>query len=179
MKKRYDINLIIKKKPEPQQAVIYFLLNYFKHILVITQIIIIAVFMYRLKLDIEISDYTDTYYSNREFVKVAQPMIEDMRQKAWLSSKVAEELRKDELINQQIDYLMQIFPQDFTLLSLNIEHESLRMEGNSIDYRTIMRFYNRLKKDKRFQEVKLANIEKTDFYFRFVFELKNFITENN
>ncbi len=177
MKKRYDINLIIKQKPDPQQALIYFLLNYFKHILVITQIIIIAVFMYRLKLDIEISDLTDTYYSNREFVEVAKPMLKDLEERSWLSNRIGQELNKEAIINQMIEYLIQIFPRDFVLTSIRVDHDKMIIEGNSIDYLTIMRFYNRLRKDKKFEDVKLGNIVKTEFFFRFQFSLGKFRLE--
>ena len=47
---KYKINLITKRKEKAVDKVIYFVMNYLRYILVITQIVVIGVFFYNLKL---------------------------------------------------------------------------------------------------------------------------------
>ncbi|GIW63123.1 MAG: hypothetical protein KatS3mg090_0949 [Patescibacteria group bacterium] len=179
MKKKYNINLLEKQSTDIYQAVFVFTLGFFKHILVITQIIILAVFLYRMKIDIEISDSLSMYYSNKEIVESSQDMVKDYQAKSKLISDIGDKLTAESLESEALKYLLSVFPQNFLLYELSYSGSSYSLRGLSFDYATIMKFYNRLKSDGFFEEVGLDSIQRSEYGFNFVFKLTNFKTKTN
>lgn len=174
MKRKYKVNLLLKKKKRPGEDVVYFLLHYFRYILVITQIIIIVVFFYRLKVDQEIVDLNDTLRQQREIIAVLRPFVDDIRKKYARVEKVKLVIDQQETTQKKLDYILSVFPADFYLTRLTLDREKVVLEGKSVNYLTIMRFQNRLRKDKRFVNVDLQSVKKQGSLFAFTFELSGF-----
>ena len=63
---KYKINLITRRKEKVVDKVIYFVMNYLRYILVITQIIVIGVFFYRFKIDQEMVDLQEAVQQKKE-----------------------------------------------------------------------------------------------------------------
>jgi DNA gyrase/topoisomerase IV subunit A len=141
---------------------------------VITQIIIIIVFFYRLQIDQEIADLSETLRQQKEIVAVLQPFIKDVKAKYTRFNRIKKILEDQKFIRGQLDYLISIFPADFTLSRLEINEEGVTMEGKTANYLTIMKFKNRVEKDGYFKKVRLTSIRKQGITFDFVFELSDF-----
>ncbi len=174
MKRKYNVNLLLKRKERIGEDIVYFLLHYFRYILVITQIVIIIVFFYRLKVDQEIVDLNETLRQQKEILGVLQPFIKDAQTKYKRYLQVKTVMNKQEQYSERLDYLLSVFPADFYLNELTFGEKGVSMKGRSTNYLTIMRFYNRLKKDSRFSKITLDSIDKQGAFFVFSFELSDF-----
>lgn len=178
MRKKFNINLSIKRETGFSEDIVYFLLHYFRYILVITQITIIIVFFYRLKIDQEIVDLSDTVMQQKEILNVLQPFIKDVQKKHEQYLMIQSILDKQNLYSQKLNYLLSIFPADFYLTKLIFKENTIFMQGKSTNYLTVMRFYNRVKKDNKFESVVLNFVEKEGEFFTFSFEFKGFKLES-
>ena len=174
MKYKYDINLLIERKRTWEEDIVYFILHYFKHILVITQIIIIFSFFYRLSIDQEIVDFKDTAGQQKEIISVVRSIFDEAKSKYERMVEIEKILDSQDELDDKLNYLLSIFPQDFYLESLKIDETGIILDGKSLNYLTILKFMNRLKSDNRFSQVELKLIEKEGDLFSFVIELKNF-----
>ncbi len=179
MRRKYNVNLLLKRRRKKGEGVVYFLLHYFRYILVITQIIIIIVFFYRLKVDQEIVDLNDTFRQQQEIFRVLKPFLEDIKAKHVRAQQISKVLEKQERFQEIFNYLLSVFPADFYLDSLRVTDEQVVMEGKSVEYMTIVKFYNRLKHDAAFEEVRLGEISKDNTLFTFKIELVGFKLSKN
>ena len=72
---KYQINLLQEKEKDISGKIIYFALHYLRYILVVTQIVVIAVFFYRFKIDQEVIDLRDELKQKQEIVQVSSPLL--------------------------------------------------------------------------------------------------------
>ena len=70
---KYQINLLQEKEKDISGKIIYFALHYLRYILVVTQIVVIAVFFYRFKIDQEVIDLRDELKQNRRSSRCRAP----------------------------------------------------------------------------------------------------------
>src|SRR3989344_1408018 len=75
--KRYQINLIKKKEKGIVDRLGDFFLHYLRYLIVITQIVVIAVFFFRFQIDQEIIDLKESIDQKREILKVTKPLVVD------------------------------------------------------------------------------------------------------
>ena len=174
MRKKYNVNLLLKKPKKLGEDIIYFLLHYFRYILVITQIVIIIVFFYRLKVDQEIVDLNDTLRQQQEILQALKPFVTDIKEKHERYEYISSIIRRQKNFKEELNYFLSVFPANFYLSKLSIKEGKISMSGKSLDYLTIMRFLNRVKKDLKFRQVHLTSVEKQGGFFVFQIELSNF-----
>jgi len=74
---KYQINLLPKKEKDFVDRGIYFALHYLRYVLVLTQIVVIAVFFYRFQIDQEIIDLKDELTQKQEIVAVSAPLLSE------------------------------------------------------------------------------------------------------
>lgn len=179
MRKKYNINLLEKQNTDLYQVIITFVLGFFKYILVITQIVILAVFLYRMKIDVEIKDSLSMYYGNKVVVESSQDIVRDYLRKVELMTNIDAKLKQEENEAAALEYLLSIFPQNFFLYELSFANDSYSIRGVSYDYTTIMKFYNRLNSDSFFEEIDLDSVQRSELGFDFIFKLSNFSQKDN
>lgn len=171
---KYKINLLTRRREKTLDKVIYFALNYLRYILVITQIVVIGVFFYRIKVDQEIVDLEDAINQKKEIVEVSQPLIKKGRIASYKLERATSIINDQESHLLSLNYLLTVFPEGFFLKKMEIAEKTLSLKGITGDINLIRAFFNHLKKDARFGKVNLASIKKIEDGFEFVFELNQF-----
>lgn len=173
---KYKINLLKdnKKKYSLIDRVIYFSLNYFRYILVITQLVVIFVFFYKFKVDQEIVDLKDSIDQKKEIVVVSKNLLTDGQ---FIEKKI--NYLKPIIYNQkktlnEIKYLLSIFPQPVYLSELTIEKDKIILKCFTSDSSIIKLFYQRLLNDKKFKNISLSDLKKNDFNYTFIITLENY-----
>lgn len=171
---KYKINLLKKKKEGLFDSLIFFLLNYLRYILVITQIVVIAVFFYKFKVDQEIIDLKESVDQKKEIIAISQPLIKEAKAldlKMGYLDSIIKNQTKTELM---IGYFLSFFPDGLWLESLKVNEDRVEATGFGPDASIIKGFYERLKKEKKFAEIKLENVAKNITDFSFTLKLSKF-----
>jgi len=172
--KKYLINLIPPKEQSFFDRVVYFSLHYLRYVLVITQIVVIAVFFFRLKIDQEIVDLDESFKQKKEIINVFQPIVQEGQKTNFKVTETDNIIQGQENLDSLINYVLSRFPQSFYLKKMEIEDGKMSLIGYSLDSRTIKQFYNRLEKEKKFEKVDLKDIKKSIDGFNFSFYLAGF-----
>jgi Tfp pilus assembly protein PilN len=171
---RYKINLIPPKEETLIDTVIYFVLNYLRYILVLTQLVVIIVFFYRFQIDQLIIDLKDEIEQKKEIIQVAQPL----KQEALIIEKrlkKTEELihDQDRLINM-VSYFLSLFPETVYLDKLEIINGELTASGLAYNVSHLQAFYKLLKKEEQFKTVDFSSIKKEMNGYSFTLKLSGF-----
>jgi Tfp pilus assembly protein PilN len=170
---KYRINLISKKGDELLSRIIIFL-GYLRYILVLTQIVVIIVFFYKLSVDQKIIDLEEAIAQKQEIFTVAKPMIDDYLIYNYKINQIQELFSRQNRLESQTAYLLSLFPKDVYLTELKYSKDELGLSGQTLNPGIIRSFYSRLQEDKRFTNVVLESIKKTEEGFIFTMKLSNF-----
>ncbi len=174
---KYKINLIKedKRKKNLLDKIIYFSLYYLRYILVFTQLVVIIVFFYRFKLDQEIIDLKDRLNQKKEIVQISKNLLEEARKYELKLNYIKPILDKQNQQLEKVNYLLSIFPNDIYLETMSIDEDEINLSGFSYNNKIIKLFYNRLIRDKKFAEVNLSDLKKTNIGYVFNLQLKKFL----
>lgn len=172
---KYKINLLSIRKENTVDRVIYFALNYLRYILVVTQIVVIIVFFYRINIDQEIVDLQDAINQKREIILIAQPLIKEAKLSSTKLKEAERIIREQQHVLSAMDYLLSVFPEAFTLSKLKVEGQTISINGVSNDVAVIRSFYSRMQQEKKFKKTSLINLKKVETGIEFTFELSDFI----
>ncbi|QQG44725.1 MAG: hypothetical protein HYW86_02305 [Candidatus Roizmanbacteria bacterium] len=171
---KYKINLFPAKEENLIDKIIYFSFHYLRYILVITQIIVIAVFFYRFKIDQEIVDLKDALMQKQEIITVSLPLIKEISAIEKKTTQINEIMMKQNKLELSLKYLLSVFPEKLFLQKLTIDYDgNYNLVGWTTDPNILRIFYNRLQKDKRFERITLKNIIKEVDGYSYSFTLKN------
>ena len=171
---KYKINLLTRREETSIDRVIYFVLNYLRYILVITQIIVIGVFFYRFKVDQELVDLQEAAEQKKEVFQVSQSLIKEAKKEAFKLDQTRSIITKQRDFFEAIDYLLSLFPESFFLNKMKVSRGNIIMVGFTQDPQSISNFLNRLKKEARFKTIKLKNIKKGDEGLEFSFNFSDY-----
>lgn len=171
---RYRINLLTKQELGFLDKTLYFFLNYLRYILVLTQIVVIGVLFYRFRVDQNIIDLKDSLQQKREIIEAVRPLLQEAEKVNDQTIAIRKIVGEQAIQTSAIQYLLSIFPQTATLEKLSIHDNSFDLEGTTVDSRELQLFYARLKQDKRFNTVNLANIKRGSSGYTFTMTLQNF-----
>ena len=171
---KYKINLLAQKKEKPVDKVIYFVLNYLRYILVITQIVVIGVFFYRFKVDQEMVDLEEATGQKKEIVQVAQPLIKEAKKEAFKLDQVKLITTKQQSFLEAIDYLLSLFPENFFLNKIKVSGDVISLAGITQAPDILNKFLSRVRKEARFEKIELTNIKKGEQGLEFTFEFSQY-----
>lgn len=171
---KYKINLLSRRKEQPLERLIYFMLNYLRYILVITQIVVIGVFFYRFKVDQELVDLQETVNQKKEIIEVSQPLIKEAKKEATRLSQLDSIIADQQTFLEATDYLLSMFPENFFLNKMQVSKDTISMNGYTQDPQSIRKFLERLKKEAKFKKVELKTIKKIDLGLEFSLELSKY-----
>ncbi len=172
---KYKINLLREKKDSTTDRVIYFSLNYLRYILVITQIIVIFVFFYRFKVDQEIIDLKEAVEQKKEIVEISNSLLKDASATELKINQIKPILKKQEYLTKELDYILSIFPETVYLSKMTIDDEKITLDCWTSDSSVIKLFYQRLLKEKKFKEINLINLKKTEINYTFTVILTKYV----
>src|SRR3990167_464161 len=115
---KYKINLLGRRKEQPLERLIYFMLHYLRYILVITQIVVIGVFFYRFKVDQEMVDLQEALDQKKEIIQVSQPLIKEAKREAFKLDQARSIITRQLTLIESLDYLLSLFPENLFLTKL-------------------------------------------------------------
>lgn len=164
---KYKINLLSEKKESPVDRIIYFSLNYLKYILVVTQIVVIFVFFYKFKVDQEIIDLKEAVDQKKEIIEISQSLLKEAETAEIKITNIKPILQKQSILLDQLNYVLSIFPEQIFLTKFNINDNKITLIGFGPDPRIVHQFYSKLQKDKRFKQINLISLKKTNIGYEF------------
>lgn len=171
---RYLINLFPAKEQTTLDKTMYFAFHYLRYILVITQFVVICVFFYRFKVDQEIVDLKDGLQQKQQIVVSTQSLIDEVKVMSGRLTNVKTVFAEQQSSEDIYVYFFERVPQQLNLSKVFMADKSLTIEGVTDDSNSVRMFYDLLKREKRFKEVNLLNMRKTDTGYTFSLKLVNF-----
>ena len=171
---KYKINLLPEKELDLLDKSIYFMLHYLRYVLVITQIVVIAVFFYLFKIDQEIIDLKDELTQKQEIVAVSDPLLKQAEIVDLKTKQIREVVVNQAQFSESFTYFLETFPQHLTIKSLAIQKGTYQFDTTTTDPETVRSYIARLKKDNRFKDITLGSIERTGSEFLVPFVLSGF-----
>ena len=172
---KYRINLLQAKEKDISGKLIYFALHYLRYILVATQIVVIAVFFYRFKIDQEVIDLRDELQQKQEIVQVSSPLIKEAQGVDLKTREIISVLQKQESFNEMFAYFLTVFPSKMRIKQISINEIGFDFEGITDDPQVVKLFLDKLKSDKAFKIIELGSIKRQEDSFYCPFKLAGYI----
>ncbi len=157
-KHKHVLNLLPKSEEDFVDKVLYFLLHYFRYVLIMTQIVVISVFFLRFRLDQTVIDLEEEFNSRQEILKYGSPLIKEAEAIAFKEKNIKELLDDQEKTRVRLTYLFKNIPTEIQLTELSMDKESIVLEGRTNSIQSVRVLVSQLKKDKEFSEVKINDV---------------------
>lgn len=169
--KKYQINLIPKKKRDLADTILFFFLHYLRYIIVLTQIVVIGVFFFRFQVDQEIIDLKESIDQKSEIVKVTKPLIAEAHEVDNKIREIKKIITTQEIFQKNVNYLFSIIPQEITLHEFEIKKDAIKINGIANNISIIQLFNEKLKKEGSYKSVTIAELKKTQTGFFFAISM--------
>jgi Tfp pilus assembly protein PilN len=141
---------------------------------VITQFVVICVFFYRFKVDQEIVDLKDGLVQKKQIVEATDTMLKEISYLESKTTNIKDILTKQDSFYTAFNYFTQSIPSDIVITSIVVVLDTIECEGLSVNPASIQNFQQQLVNEKRFENVELYNVRKTDTGFIFGLKLINY-----
>lgn len=175
---KYNINLLSQDKRQTLwDRVFYFVLNYLRYIIVLTQLVVIFTFFGKFATDQEIVDLQEAIDQKTEIISLFQPLVKDAKAISYKISAVEEVTADQQRNGLMINYVLERFPKDLTLSRLELEEEKMTLIGLTLNSNSIQSFVRRLQSEKKFKVVNLKSLARTEAGIECVIELETFINK--
>jgi Tfp pilus assembly protein PilN len=135
---------------------------------------VIAVLFFRFTIDQNIIDLKDTIFQQEEILKTVKPIIDESEIVDFKIKNIKELMKNQDRFKNQIEYILSIFPSSAYLTRFSVSDNEIVMNGDILDPNHLQAFFNRLKKEKKFAEVNLGTITKSEKGFTFALTLNNY-----
>ncbi|MCX7955699.1 MAG: hypothetical protein N2593_01140 [Patescibacteria group bacterium] len=172
----YKINLLSEKEKNFLEKINYFVLNYLRYILVITQLVIILVFFYRFQIDQEIIDLRDSVSQKKEIINIVLPLINESKRIKIKIDEISNILNQQNKFKSSFDYVLFSFPYSIKLTEIEIDNNNnFKIIGYSKSSKEIDNFLSSLKKDKKFKIIEIKTLKKLEDNYIFLIYLKDYL----
>jgi hypothetical protein len=168
---KYDINLIDKKELSVVDRVIQFFSSYLRYALVLTLLIVLCVFLYRLMIDQQIADLEDSLMQKQEIVKVIKPLL---TQADFIDRQLAastEILKSQNKSQQSMNYILDTFPADLFLSHFSFTDEKIVLDGETTNVPQLQQYYKKLQSESMFSTASITSLVRKESGFEFSIEL--------
>ncbi|OGK16256.1 hypothetical protein A3H80_02690 [Candidatus Roizmanbacteria bacterium RIFCSPLOWO2_02_FULL_37_19] len=175
-----DINLLPKREKKVAGKLLYFLLHYFRYVIVITQIVVIGVFFYRFSADQEIIDLKESFKQKQQILTITLPLVQEAEAIQRRTLQAENLLTKQDSFIQQLDYIFTIIPNDVILISLDAGTNAVKIGGRSETLLSIRSLNHRLQERKEFSNAQIVSVERVNeggFIFSIVVDLIQHVKE--
>ena len=129
-----------------------------KYIIILTQLIVIATFLFRFKLDKNLEVLNENINQNQKFIIASQ----DLEYKTRIVQDQLETLKminKDQvLISQTIEILSQITPLEVKLETVNLSQKSINIEGSALSEIGLATLINGLQNQPYFSNINVNSV---------------------
>lgn len=172
---KYNINLLKEEKKQTLvDRVFYFVLNYLRYIIVVTQLVVICTFFAKFALDQQIVDLQEEIDQKQEIVKMFQPLIKDSRTVSVRLKEIEGITNQQPQQKEMMTYVLQRFPQDFTLKEMTVSQRGIILSGYTTSSNTLESFNTRLKSENRFKSINLKSMSRSANGLEFYIEMQQF-----
>src|SRR3989344_9330960 len=137
---KYKINLIPKKEETLGERFLYFASHYLRYIIVITQLVVIAVFFYRFQIDQSIIDLKDGVDQKKEIIQIVLPLLNEAAKIDKKTVIIEKTIIEQKNFSTMLDYFIASFPETITLTNMEIESESIKVTGDANDAKHLQAF---------------------------------------
>ncbi|KKQ02187.1 MAG: hypothetical protein US11_C0001G0146 [Candidatus Roizmanbacteria bacterium GW2011_GWA2_36_23] len=171
---KYKINLLEKKETPLVERMVYFALNYLRYIIIITQMVVIGVFFYRFQIDQRIIDLKESVEQKKEIIQVVLPLLKEAETIDKRSIEANKIVKDQAHVNAMVQYFLSVFPQETTLVSLDMENDLIKAKGNTFNPKYFESFYKLLQREQKFEMVNLEEMQKSSKGYFFTLVLSKF-----
>lgn len=158
--KSYDINLLPKKKNKVADKLLYFILYYFRYIIVITQIIVIGVFFFRFKVDQHVIDLKESFKQKQQILAVTIPIVEEAKVIEAKTNTISDVIDDQNLFLSRMNFLLKSIPQDITLQQLEMMEDGITLGGVATNVFTIRSLHKKISITQGFENAEITSIER-------------------
>lgn len=158
----YAINLLPKKQKKAADKLLYFVLHYFRYIIVITQIVVISVFFYRFREDQQIIDLKESFKQKQQILLITLPIIEEAEAIEQKAEKVEVLLSQQENLVKHMDYIIDVIPQDVSLTTIEINDGGMQVIGNSGSIISIRSLHKKIKQKEEYAQAHIVAIQENE-----------------
>lgn len=154
-----SINLLAKDKPESiGQKFLRWLQTIGRHFLVSVELVVILVFLFRFKIDSQLSEINEELLKKQAIVANGAKLENDFKMLQLQLEAIDEIEKKNYYLDKILTELEKIIPLDVVLNELNLNQESIILKGTSLSSIGMATFLNRLKVSPFFKELDFQNI---------------------
>ncbi len=153
------INLLQQKQQQTADKLLYFILHYFRYIIVLTQIVVISVFFYRFQEDQKIIDQKESFKQKQHILLIMLPVVEEAEAIELKTDKVTTLLDTQNKTLNHLSFLSSVIPEDVSVLRMQVTDNTLQVIGSSENLLSIRSLHKRIKQIKQYQLAKIISIE--------------------
>ncbi|MCS6956495.1 MAG: PilN domain-containing protein [Patescibacteria group bacterium] len=172
---KYKINLLPEKEKSFIDKIVYFVFNYLRYIIVMTQLVVIGVFFYRFQIDQQVIDLRESVDQKKEIIKVVLPLLNETARVDKKTKEIFKIIRKQENFKSAINYVFSIIPESVVLTNLEVKGESFNINGQTKNPKEFQYFLNFLKKEKKFDLIQLKSIKRIEDGYIFTIYLEKYL----
>ncbi len=171
---KYLINLFPTPEKNTTDKIIYFAFHYLRYILVITQFVAICVFFFRFKVDQDIVDLQEKADQKQSIIVATEDLLSRVQEVDAKMKQVTILLDKQESFQSEYNYISNKLPQEIRLSDFQLSDHGVVLQGVSESIVPVKALYEDLQSEKRFKQIELSNIEKSEGGFVFDMNLSGF-----
>ena len=164
---KYKINLLSPKKEDWRKKISFFLINYLRYIIILTQLVAIGVFFYKIQIDQRIIDLKESTSQKKEIMKIISPLLKEAEYIDNKLKEIKKIVNKQTDLDKKLNYFIEVLPEDTSLKTFRMDNQIIEIEGVIKNPGYLQNFLNFLKKDGFFKNVSLKSIKKTDEGYNF------------
>lgn len=172
MANNFRINLLIKKEKLFFSEAVFFLNSYAKYIIVITQLLVLAVFFVKIVLDQSVIDLKEAVDQKNYIILSAEEMIQNNNHFAQRLKDITDIIKTNDIVYSIINTALSNIPKSITLKKINFDGKLLIMNGQTTEPLDIQKLQLRLTK-KTNLETRITNIVKEFNIYHFELSIIN------
>jgi len=174
---KYAINLFPHSKHHTIERLKYFGTHYLRFLLVITQLIVICVFMYRFSIDQQIVDEKQKLSQKLAIIEATKTLRADLEKKQTSIKQIQMIFTMQDVWRDQVTYIRSVFPKKATLKLLTVNEKSIQLSGSTDTRLIVQQLYQKITNEKKFKSVKLDQFTRdVDGMYQFTITMEGYQT---
>ena len=153
------INLLQQKQPQTADKLLYFILHYFRYIIVLTQIVVISVFFYRFHEDQKVIDLKESFKQKQHILLITLPVIEEAQAIESQTQKIETLLKSQNLAINNLGFIASVIPQDVVVQRMQVSGTTIQILGKTNNLLAIRSMHKKIKQVKEYSLAKISSIQ--------------------
>ncbi|KXK08626.1 MAG: Fimbrial assembly protein (PilN) [Microgenomates bacterium OLB22] len=158
MTKKQTINLLPHIDKPFTEKVLYFMLHYFRYILVVTQMVVICVFFYRFIIDQQVIDQEELFKSKEAVLEFARPLVDEAKALDTKQDEIAKILNMQSALTQLLELIFSSVPTNLFLTDVTYDQKKVAIEGSTREVALIRQWYTHLLSSKLFSDITVNDV---------------------